>query len=805
MKILHVIEILDPKQGGPPSVAVSLAAAQSNLGHEVAILSYGAAVGSAPVLHEQFARVPGIESVKLFQTLPEYGVASVAAKRGWELARKHVPNADVVHIHGVWEPILRVSSLIARQYGVPYVVRPAGMLDPWSLDQKKIKKAIALFAGYKSMLNGAAFIHALNRDERDMIGPLGLTVPCRVYPNGIFPEDVGLVTDKNEYRRTVPVLGENPYVLFLSRLHSKKGLDYLADAFGMLAPAHPNLQLVVAGPKGGAEGRFMEAITRLRLGGRVHMVGPLFGRTKLAAMSGAVAFCLPSRQEGFPVAVIEALASGAPAVISTACHFPEVATAGPEGAAGVGAGRVVPLDPRAIREALHAIISDPEMARKMSANGQQLIREHYTWATVASGCITAYEEVRAKAVRPAAGHGMRILHVVRSLDPAAGGVPVIALKLAAAQAALGHKTGMLTYRVPSAEKDIAAMISEVPGGTLVDQHYLPAEGMIERLTGKAAAAMSRSLVPQLDYVHLHGMWEPQLWRVAAACRQAGVPYVVTPHGMLDPWSLAQSPLKKRVALSVVVRRMLDGASFLHLGNRDERELIESLGLRTQSELIPNGVFPDELADPPVAGTFRALRPELGHAPYILFLSRLHYKKGLDYLSEAFAIVAKRFPELLLVVAGPDGGAKAEFDQAISAAGLKNRVHLVGPLYGRTKIAAVVDAAVFCLPSRQEGFSMAITEALGLGCPCVVTKPCHFPEVEDYGAGFVVDLDGKSVAEGLIKVLSDSTARERMGHAGSQLVSTRYVWPEIARLTVECYLRHPAEVAGGVAGATRVVA
>lgn len=378
------------------------------------------------------------------------------------------------------------------------------------------------------------------------------------------------------------------------------------------------------------------------------------------------------------------------------------------------------------------------------------------------------------------------MHVVRSLDPASGGPPVVAIKLAVAQAAEGHRVRLLAYRVPRAESDVKTMLAELPQRGQVEVQYIPPETLVEKLTGRDAARVSRALMGETDVVHIHGVWDPMLQRVAATARSTGTPYVVTPHGMLDPWSLKQKWWKKRLALWVSVRRMLNEASYLHLLNRDERELIEPLGLTARSVLIPNGVFEEEITGLPARGTFRAAYPSLGEDPYVLFLSRLHFKKGLDYLAEGFAGVAGRFGNLRLVVAGPDGGERANFEKRIAAAGLTSRVEVVGPIYGKMKAAALVDATVFCLPSRQEGFSMAITEALGSGCPCVVTKACHYPEVEESGAGYCVELDGGAVAEGLAKVLGDEGARERMGAAGRELVRTRFTWPVIARMAVEGY-------------------
>lgn len=224
---------------------------------------------------------------------------------------------------------------------------------------------------------------------------------------------------------------------------------------------------------------------------------------------------------------------------------------------------------------------------------------------------------------------------------------------------------------------------------------------------------------------------------------------------------------------------------LHLGNEDERRLIEPLGIKAPAAIIPNGVTLEEIDPLPTRGQFGASRPELKGRPFILFLSRLHYKKGLDYLANAYAIVAKHHANIDLVVAGPDGGERENFQRQIDAAGLNNRVHLVGPLYGKDKFAALVDCECFTLPSRQEGFSVAILEAMAAKAPVVISEGCHFPEVATGGAGEVVPLNTEAVAAALDQVLSNPD-RAKIGQTGRAMIEANYTWSRIAQRTIAVY-------------------
>ena len=383
---------------------------------------------------------------------------------------------------------------------------------------------------------------------------------------------------------------------------------------------------------------------------------------------------------------------------------------------------------------------------------------------------------------------MRIQHVVVSLDPAQGGPPVVALRIAAAQASAGHDSGIVSHGAPGKESEIAASLRGIPDIGRVNVTTVPPGLTWGALVPRATSRRLRDIMAGSDVVHLHGVWEPLVWHASVLARRLGITYVITPHGMLDPWSLGQKRLKKRMALLLAYRSMLRQAGCLHLLNRDEAELIEPLKLGTPVQVIPNGVFLEEISPLPAAGSFHANHPELNGEPYVLFLGRLHFKKGLDVLAEAFTKIAAIEKRLRLVVAGPDGGAKAEFEQRIRQARLIDRVHVVGSLYGTEKFAAMVDARAFCLPSRQEGFSMAITEAMASGCPVVVSEACHFPEVAEVGAGKIVPLDSDAVAAALRDVLFDEGARKRMGEAGRALVMSRFTWPAIAEQTLDMYKR-----------------
>jgi len=372
---------------------------------------------------------------------------------------------------------------------------------------------------------------------------------------------------------------------------------------------------------------------------------------------------------------------------------------------------------------------------------------------------------------------LHIFHVIGSLDPKTGGPPAVVMRLGSAQAAMGHRVSLLCRDTGPARDLVVQSFEQVRGHEAMTLVFGDSPGEPDA-TLEAA-----------DFLHMHGVWEPTLLHCAKQARAAGTPYTVTPHGMLDPWALSQKRLKKKLALLFAFRKMLSRAAFVHMLNDDERRLAKPVGIKAPMRVIPNGIFLDEVDPLPELGRFHAAHPEIGDAPFVLFLSRLHYKKGPDVLADAFAELAKQRDDVRLVVVGPDEGSQASFEASIQRHGVADRVHLLGPVYGPDKYAALVDAACFCLPSRQEGFSIAITEALACGCAVVITDACHFPEVAEVDAGRVVPLDPSRVATGLAEVLADPAEAAAMGQRGRQMVIDRFTWPKVAEMMIEAYESH----------------
>ncbi len=382
---------------------------------------------------------------------------------------------------------------------------------------------------------------------------------------------------------------------------------------------------------------------------------------------------------------------------------------------------------------------------------------------------------------------LKILHVIPTLDPQAGGPPLIVSHLAAAQAMLGHDVHIMTYRSTPAGLDRIISENRQHGFDRITQHHLPSISLGEQITGKNAAAMANALVPKMDAVHLHGVWESQLYRTAAIARKHEKPYMILLNGMLFPWAMARGQLKKKLTLLAGAQQMLTHG-ILQFGSQDEQLAAQRLGYTNRGVIIPNGASPEEYENLPPVGSFRATHPRLRDDPYVLFLGRLHEQKGIDLLLAAFQSVIQKHPTARLVIAGPDFGRSTEIQARTLAAGIQERLLMIGPIFGPEKRAALRDAICFCLPSRHEGFSLAVLESLACGTPVIISPQCHFPEVAESEAGLIPGLDPNEIATAIGRMLEDAEFRAKASEAAKALIASRYTWDKVAADALAAYRR-----------------
>jgi glycosyltransferase involved in cell wall biosynthesis len=256
------------------------------------------------------------------------------------------------------------------------------------------------------------------------------------------------------------------------------------------------------------------------------------------------------------------------------------------------------------------------------------------------------------------------------------------------------------------------------------------------------------------------------------------------HGYLETWALARSRWKKRIVAKLFQDRDLREAACIHVNTESEMHSVRHYGLQNPVAIIPNGVSIDHRPTP--KDEFLKRHPALNGRRLCLFLSRLHEKKGLGHLVDAWAQVAPSLPDWHLVIAGPDDGYLDVLRGKMARLQL-GRVTITGPLYGTEKRAAQAASELFVLPSYSEGFSMAILEAMAAGLPVMITPGCHFPEVSQRGAGIEVEPTVAGTAEGLRRLCSQPPdVLSAMGKSGRRLVLDAYSWDTVAAKLAQVY-------------------
>jgi glycosyltransferase involved in cell wall biosynthesis len=294
-------------------------------------------------------------------------------------------------------------------------------------------------------------------------------------------------------------------------------------------------------------------------------------------------------------------------------------------------------------------------------------------------------------------------------------------------------------------------------------------------------------VDSFDVVHSHSLWMLPNHYASAAAHRRSKPVVFTAHGVLEPWALARSWWKKRPVAWWWQNRDLKRAACIHVNSAAEVAGIRAYGLTNPIAIVPNGVDLAAFDPMPNKSEFFGRWPQLAGKKIMLFLSRLHPKKGLDHLVRAWKNVAADHPDWHLLIAGRDNGAEAKTRAAITSLELEQSVTLTGVLEGREKLAALAAADAFVLPSFSEGFSMAILEAMGAGLPVLLTPGCNFTEAVKAHAAVEIAPNATDTERGLRELMSmRDDDRRSMGQRGRQLVEQRYTWESVAKQMMELY-------------------
>jgi glycosyltransferase involved in cell wall biosynthesis len=383
------------------------------------------------------------------------------------------------------------------------------------------------------------------------------------------------------------------------------------------------------------------------------------------------------------------------------------------------------------------------------------------------------------------GSNLRVLasserwtQVVSHLDPKYGGVSNVVPQLGAILAGAEGLTIDIASFSAIDESYSLATFPQLSGTRW------PANRAAWIRDGELRAAFREKIAPA-DGLHVHGLWETHTSVAAHIARSLRKPYILSAHGMLEPWALANKGLKKRLYSALIERTNIESAACLHALTVAEAEDYRRFGSRRPIAVIPNGITLPATVD---GSLFLHKYPQLRGERVVLFLGRMHVKKGIDLLVKAWTDLAKRFPDAVLVLAGPDcENTRTAMESMAEQRGISDRVLFTGMLGQEMKWSALANACGFVLPSYSEGLSVAVLEAMGMGLPVIISDRCHLPEVEQYDAGWQIAANVPELTSALRQMLSNSAAvNAEIGNRGRRLVHDRFAWPVVAAQMAELY-------------------
>ena len=302
-------------------------------------------------------------------------------------------------------------------------------------------------------------------------------------------------------------------------------------------------------------------------------------------------------------------------------------------------------------------------------------------------------------------------------------------------------------------------------------------------------SLMKSRISGAGLVHVHGVWDSAPHQAAQVARTAGLPYLITTRGMLEPWCLKFSAWKKRLAMRLYQQKDLRHAACIHATAKLEEDNLREVGLVNPIAVIPNGLHVERYqTDRQVGAEALEQWPELQGKRICLFLSRIHPKKGLLGLAKAWGKLCKKFPDWRVVIAGPDEyDHRQEVEAAIQAEGAQHSTLFVGPVTGSLKISLLAASDLFVLPTHSENFGIVVAEALASGSPVITTKGAPWRDIEDHQCGWWIDIGAEPLTEKLEEAMAlPDGERERMGRRGRDMIEQRYSWSNIARQMITVY-------------------
>ena len=544
---------------------------------------------------------------------------------------------------------------------------------------------------------------------------------------------------------------------YFSALTREKGILEFLRVAAQLAERHPDLRFSIAGPCNNAEIAAAVQKARTHYAG-IDYIGPVYGSEKNEFLNSLDVLLFPTsyRHEAEPLAILEAISSGIPVIArERGCIGEMLAMSECQSAA-------IPKDAAFVSAAVEQIerwLAVPQLFSRRSACVLAQFER------VAEQSELAFDRIFLDAVQgraPRAQERIRLLHVIQTVNPESGGPVEALLRISEVLTGSGHHVEVVSLDSPEemAYESMPLAATGVGPGAL-RYTYTP------RLT-----PWLKNNVHHFDVVILHGLWDYSAFGAWRALRKSGVPYFVFAHGMMDPWFRRKYPLKhiaKQVYWLLAIGRVLRDARAVLFTCEEERVRSRNSfwGYAYKEETVAFGTADAKGDAHAEKAAFESAVPELNGKPFLLYMGRIHPKKGCDLVIQAFAETAARTSALHLVMAGPDQiGWAHELKQLAKKLKVCDRIHWTGMLRGDMKWGALRSAEALILPSHQENFGIVVAEAMACSTPVLVSDKVNiWREIQSASAGIAEPDDLAGTRRLIVQFCSLSQERrEQMGHA-----------------------------------------
>ncbi|WP_448570604.1 glycosyltransferase [Trichothermofontia sp.] len=395
MKVLHVIPSVSPIRGGPSQAIFGMTQALQEKNIRVEIVTTndnGTNLLKVPL--NQLIPYQGV-STRFFNRfspnhlgiIREFSISDKLTYWLWQ----NIQEYDLLHIHAIFSYPSTISMLISHLKEVPYINRPLGQLCHWSLRQSYLKKKIYFEMFERHNLNYSSALHFTSQREQEESRSVKLKTPSFVIPHGlVIPKEISTASQRLHEHFKIPI--KSPIILFLSRLHPKKGLDFLIPALGKLK--HLQFSLILAGD-GDSEyiHKIRHLLTTYSIYDRTYFPGFVEGEFKELLLQGSDLFVLTSYSENFGIVVLEALAAGLPVLLT-----PQVALSNQ--IKKYNLGYVVNLEVYEIATQLEYCLLNADVIKQIGDRARQFVRDNYTWNRTAAQLIEVYTAILNKQPIP---------------------------------------------------------------------------------------------------------------------------------------------------------------------------------------------------------------------------------------------------------------------------------------------------------------------------------------------------------------------------------------------------------------------